>query len=741
MPISRHEAFPQPRARSVLRYSAIEAAGVCLACAAMAGGAAAQTMPASAADSPPPAKAPPGKGTRQTVRVQEPPHKPRGLSKLAGKIQNTPQSIDVITQAAMKQQASTSVSDALRYAPGITLNSGEGGAHGDNVNLRGFNSIDAFFLDGVRDPGSYTRDNFDLQSIEVLQGPASVLFGNGPAGGVVNQTSKQANLAARRDATVEGGTNGEARATIDVDEPIGPNAAVRLNAMGETTGVADRDYVQQRRWGAAPSLALGINTPTTFNLDYYHQEENNIPDYGIPFLFGAPAPVNPSLYYGLKNDDRTQTDVNIVTAVLKHDFNDNVSLSNTFRYASYWSNYRVTAPDFASDVAGGVPVPGTPLADILVYRDRPSSEGTQDYLTDHTDLTYQFETGPLTHMLITGVELGRQTTDYVRFNNDVEGIDGIPPTLLIAPNAFEPAPDQQSIDARPDTTSDMLGIYATDQIHITPQISVDLGLRFDRYTTSFGDSVSHTGFRRIDTGWSPKLALVYQPNDRQTYYAAYTTSFDPAVSYLTLAADSKGPAPQTAKTYEIGAKNRWLGGMLGTTVAVFRTDSANVTVSDPDDPTLQQMPGSNQRVQGVEITASGYLTDTFQIDANYTFIDPEITKSMVAAEIGKAIPGAARHTANLWAVYEPNDVWRFGAGVNFVDARYADNLNTAKVPGYVVFNAMAGYQVTDAVHLQLNLQNIADAKYFTGAYYSDPTENHVLPGQGRVLTLNTAFSF
>jgi catecholate siderophore receptor len=287
----------------------------------------------------------------------------------------------------------------------------------------------------------------------------------------------------------------------------------------------------------------------------------------------------------------------------------------------------------------------------------------------------------------------------------------------------------------------MLGVYATDQIRITPQFSVDLGLRFDRYTTSFGDALSHTGFHRIDTGWSPKLALVYQPDDRQTYYAAYTTSFDPAVSYLTLAPGSRGPSPQTARTYEIGAKNRWLGGMLATTAAVFRTESANVTVSDPDDPTLQQMPGSNQRVQGVEITASGYVTDTFQIDANYTFIDPEITKSMAAAEIGKAIPGAARNTANLWAVYEPNDAWRFGAGVNFVDQRYADNLNTAKVPGYVVFNAMAGYQLTPAVHVQLNVQNLADTKYFTGSYFSDPTENHVLPGQGRVLTLNTALTF
>ena len=724
------------RKRDILRNCVIEVSGLCAAYATMAPGAAAQTQ-TQPSQAPAPA---PAKPALENIHVNAR-KRPGGLDKLPSSIQNTPQSIDVITQTAMKQQAATSVTDALRYAPGITLNSGEGGAHGDNVNLRGFNSIDAFFLDGIRDPGSYTRDNFDLQSLEVLEGPASVLFGNGPAGGVVNQTSKEPTLATRRDATVEGGTNGEARATIDADQPIGPNAAVRLNLMGETTGVADRDYVQQRRWGAAPAIALGLNTPTTFTLKYYHQEEDNIPDYGIPFLWGEPAPVNRSNYYGLKNYDRTQTDVNIVTAVLKHEFNDDVSISNSFRYASYWSKYLVTAPHFGNGTTGGVPAAGTPLDDILVYRDRPSSAGTQQYITDHTDLTYRFETGALTHTLITGVELGRQSTDYVRFNNDNQGIDGTAPTSLVAPDAGQAAPAQTEIDARPDTTSNMLGLYATDQVRITKHLSVDLGLRFDRYTTAFNDSVSLESFHRIDTGWSPKLALVYQPNDRQTYYAAYTTSFDPAVSYLTLAPGSQGPAPQTAKTYEIGAKARWFGGMFGTTAALFRTDSANITVSDPDDPTLQELPGSNQRVQGVELTASGYITETFEINANYTFIDPEITASATPGEVGKQIPGAARNTANLWMVYEPGDVWRFGTGLNYVGHRYADPQNTANVPGYVLWNAMVSYQLTDAVKLQLNIQNIMDTTYFTGAYFSDPTENHVLPGQGRVVTLNTGVSF
>jgi len=678
---------------------------------------------------------------KETIRVIGQSPKPGGLAKLPSSIQNTPQSIDVITQKAMRQQAVTSLQDALRYAPGITLNSGEGGAHGDNVNLRGFHAIDAFFLDGIRDPGSYTRDSFDTETLEVLQGPASVLFGNGSAGGVVNQSSKLPTLAPLRNASIETGTNDEARGTLDVNEPIGPNAAVRLNLMGETTGVADRDYTQQRRWGAAPSLALGLNTPTTFTLSYFHQEENNLPDYGIPFVFGQPAPVNRSNYYGLKNYDITQTNVHIVTAVLNHDFSDNLSLSNTFRYAYYWSNYRVTAPIFDSDYAGAPPAPGTPLADILVYRDRPSSEGTQTYITDNTDLTARFDTGPLSHTLIAGVEIGRQTNDFVRFDNAFEGVDGIAPTPLLSPNANETAPDQDSIDSRPNTSSDLVGVYATDEIHILPELSLDLGLRYDRYDTSFNDSVSGIGFHRVDSAWSPKAALVYKPTDAQTYYFSYTTSFDPAVSYLTIAPNSQGPAPETATTYEVGAKERWLRGMMTSTAAIFRIDAANITVSDPDDPTLQEIPGTNQRAQGVELTTSGYLTSTFELYANYTYLASQVTASTIPGEVGKALPGAARNIANLWAVYEPNDIWHFGTGINYVGHRFADTLNTANVPGYVIWNAMVAYQLTDSVHLQLNLQNITDARYFTGAYYSGADENHVIPGQGRVFTINTSFSF
>jgi catecholate siderophore receptor len=696
------------------------------------------------ADLPPAALPVPAAGSRETIVVKAAaPPKSYGLSKLPGTLQTTPQSIDIITATAMKHQAATSIEDALRFAPGITLNSGEGGAHGDNINLRGFHALDSFFLDGMRDPGADTRDNFDAENIEVLQGPASVLFGNGPAGGVVNQTSKAATLATRQEASVETGTNDEARATLDIDQPIGDTAAFRLNVMGDRAGVAGRDYVEQRRWGIAPSFAWGLKTDMVFKVNFLHQQEDNIPDYGIPFLWGKPAPVNTSNYYGLKNYDRTQTNTDILTASVEHSFADNFSVTNSFRYASYWANYRVSSPHFGDDDPNSISYypPGTALADIVVYRDRPSSLETQTYLTDNTDITAHLTTGPFAHTLITGVELGHQTNDFLRYNDTNQGIDGILPTTLLAPNANEAAPVQNMVVARPDTATNLLGLYLTDRIALLPTLSADLGVRFDRYDTGFSDIISATAFHRVDSAVTPKFALVYKPAEAQVYYVSYTTSFDPAVSYLTLAGADQAPVPMTARTFEAGVKLKWMDGLLSTNAAVFRTTANNVSISDPNDPSLQQQGGVDERVEGMELSVNGYLTSTLEINANYTLLDPVISASSTPGETGRIMPAAARNTANLWLEYRPVDKWQFAGGVNFIDMRYADSANTARIPGYAILSTMIGYQLTDRTHLQFNISNLTDARYFTGAYYGDATENHVIPGEGRVFTFGATMRF
>jgi catecholate siderophore receptor len=663
------------------------------------------------------------------------------LAKLPTQVQNTPASIHVISKQIIAEQNAQTVQDALRYAPGITLNSGEGGAHGDNVNLRGFSGIDALFLDGLRDPGSYTRDNFNTEALEVLEGPASILFGNGSAAGVINQTSKLPTLAPLAAGSLVFATNGEARGTIDIDEPITNTAAFRVNAMGESTGVAERDYVHYDRWGFAPSLSLGIGTPTIFTLNYLHQHELDTPDYGIPFLDGAPAHVSRSLYYGLKNSDESLTNTDIMSAVLTHDFGNGWTVTNTFRYADYFSRFIVSAPHFGNDFIDPQP-DGTPLSQLVLFRDRPSSEARQTYLTDHVDTTGRFDIFSMPNLLLAGVEYGRLTNNGKRYNNDVEGVDGVLPTPLLSPDADEASPPQTTVASRPRIASDLIGVYAVDTLQIVPKLSLSAGLRYDSYDTTFVESLTGAGFHHVDEAFSPKAALVFRPVSDQTYYFSFGTSFDPPVSYLTLAPSTTGPKPEKSRTYEMGAKVNFLGGLLHTTAAIFRTESTNTVVADPDDPTIQLIPGSNQRINGFEITANGHLTEDWEINANYTFIDPEITASPTASEVGKAIPGAARNTANLWTVYEfSEDTWKIGTGINYVGHRYADIDNTANVPGAVIWNAMASYRVTRKINLQLNLDNITDKYYYLGAYYSDPTESHVIPGPGRTLFFTTNFAF
>ncbi len=432
-----------------------------------------------------------------------------------------------------------------------------------------------------------------------------------------------------------------------------------------------------------------------------------------------------------------------MTAQLRHDFGNGISVTDTLRYGNYWANWRNTSPIFANDFAGGAPVPGTPLSQILVYRDRPSSEGTNTYLTNHTDVTANFTTGPLSHVLVAGVEAARETSDLVRFNNEDQGADGIAPTPLLAPDPHEAFPGTQTLlDSIPSTTSDTVGIYAIDTVKLTSQFKLNLGMRFDRYDTSFDEPISQSHFEQVETAWSPRAALVFTPTDAQSYYVSYSKSFDPVVSYLTLAPDNSAPSPERAKTYEVGAKTSWLGGLLFATVAVFRTDLSNARQSDPDDPTLQTTPGTDQRVQGIELSVTGHVTEDWEVSANYTYLDPTIRSAAGDPDaVGKILPRAARHSANLWTVYDVTEDWKIGTGINYLSRRYADNDNTASLPSYVLWNAMVAYRINDYVGVQLNANNITNALYYDGSYYSDAVENHVIPGAGRTLTLTTSFSF
>jgi catecholate siderophore receptor len=654
-------------------------------------------------------------------------------------LQDTPQSITVVGERLMSAQAATRLEDALKNVPGITLNAGEGAARGDTVNLRGFSAFNDFFLDGVRDAAVYSRDSFDLESVEVVKGPSAVLFGRGSTGGAINQVSKAPLPIPLLAVTTNVGTNALYRATTDLNLPLAAASALRLNAMGEYSAVADRDDVINRRWGVAPSLALGMGKPDSLTVAYLHQQENNRPDAGIPFLYGEPAPVPRDAFYGLVSD-RATSDVDIGTARYKHDFTSSLSIADTLRYAHYTFDFQDNTPNYGENA----PLPGSAPDSILVGRDAPASSGVQTNLTEQIDLQARFSTGAIAHTLVVGLEFARQSADITRYVNPFDSNNAwIPETPLLDPDPNEALRGVQPAASQQNTVANSSAAYLTDTIALGRFVDLTAGLRFDRFAADYDQLTVQSGARlhleHVDRLASPRAALVVKPTPMQSYYLSFGTSFDPSAEALALTADTADLGPVKARTYEAGAKTGWLDGALALTGAVFQTEVDNAQTNDPDNPTITVLNG-DQRVDGLELGASGHLSRQWEIFGGYTYLDGKTLRSGTAAYVGKPLANTPRNALNLWTEYEFSGVWEAGAGLNWLERRFADSAATASLPGYVVWTAMLSYRVTHNVALQLNAFNLFNRTYFVSSYYTGAAENHVLPGAGRSLMLSVRLS-
>ena len=650
-------------------------------------------------------------------------------------LQNTAQTVNVIPQQVLTDQAVSTVQDALKNVPGITLNAGEGGTHGDNINLRGFAASDDFFLDGLRDTGFYTRDSFNLDSIEVYKGPASTLFGRGSTGGVVNQVSKTPKLENFAAGTIVGGTNSEIRGTVDLNTKVDDTTALRLNAMAQDAEVAGRDYVKNRRWGFAPSAAFGIGTPTTLTLNYLHQQQDDVPDYGIPFAFGKPVPVKRTTYYGLPSDDRVKTRDDIFTARFRTEFNDNVAFTDTARVGNYFFDSRQTAAHYGATL----PAPGTPLSTVLTFRDRPSAEGTVSTLMNDADLHLTFDLGAVHNQVVVGLELDREEADLKRFANQLNQIPGTP---ILDPDPNEPFPGHQTqITQEPDTVTKTISGLIEDNIQIGEHFEATAGVRLDRFDADFNEPITNAHLKHTDTIASPRVALIYKPSSDLSLYASYGTSYDPSAENLSLSTKTASLAPEKDKTYEVGAKGKALDGRLALQAALFETRMDNARVGDPTNPSNPQILAGEERVRGFEADATGYLTEHLEVIAGYTHLDSKTIKSTDLASVGAPLLNVAPNQANLWLEYEFENSFEVGAGLNYLGRRAADVDDTAHVPGYVTFDAMASYRVNPHLKLQLNGYNLANKYYYANSYFSSPSENHVIPGAGRTVLLTAAMNY
>jgi len=273
------------------------------------------------------------------------------LPKLTEPLLNTPQTIIVVPAQQAIDQGAFSMEDALRYVPGVNVHANEDTSQRNQFYIRGFSAESDRYLDGMLEIGNWYMDTFDMERLEVLEGPAGVLFGRGSTGGVVNYVSKAPSLNPLTEIGTSFGTDGTKRATVDFNRVVADATALRINVVGYDGGVADRDRVNFDRLGIAPPISFGLGTDTRLTLSFLHQSEYDLPDYGVPWIdIGSPGAISrPALvprhnFYGFNCCDFARSDVEIGTISLAHDFNDGITIRDQFRYGSYAREFRVTEP-------------------------------------------------------------------------------------------------------------------------------------------------------------------------------------------------------------------------------------------------------------------------------------------------------------------------------------------------------------------------------------------------------------
>lgn len=650
-------------------------------------------------------------------------------------LRDTPQTISIIPKAIIEEQGATTLRDVLRNVPGLTIAAGEGGVPaGDNLTLRGFSARNDIFVDGARDLGPQSRDPFNLEQVEVVKGPSSAFNGRGSTGGTINLVSKPPGIDRFIGGTLNFGSDKTRRVTTDINLPLksigmGERTAFRLNLLWHESGVAGRDAVENQRWGVAPSLAFGLGTRTRLTLNYVKTKQDNLPDYGIPWVPATnnvlaayrdrPAPVDRDSYYGLKTRDFERLNSDLATVRIERDFNDTLTLRSQLRYGRSTRDSLTSAPRFAGNDS------------LVINRNSPSWITEDDIWDSQTDMRARFSTGTLDHAVVVGAGITREHNKRL-----TRTATGTPTTTLYNPNPDQPFTGTLTVSPNiGDVTGDSQSLYLFDTVRFNEKFEVSGGLRWDRFDVD-GVNTALAPVTRVDQMVSWRAGAVYKPRVNGSIYASYGTSLNPSLEGLSYSTANTAIAPEKSYTYEFGTKWDVFRERLSLSGAVFRVTKTNARTPRvlPDEP--PQVLQGEQRVKGIELGASGRITRALLLFGAYTFLDSEITKSNTPAEVGKVFQNTPRNSFSIWTTYETP--WRLtvGGGPRFVGKRYGNNINTRYVESYWTLEGMISYRVTEYLDLRLNLNNLNDAYYFDRL-----GGGHLIPGAGRSVMVSTGFRF
>ena len=669
-------------------------------------------------------------------------------------LRDIPQSVTVMTEKLMQDRNLDDFREVLRTTAGVTFLAGETGE--EDVRLRGFSLGTAgdIYRDGLRDAPLIERDTFNDDRVEVIKGSASMLFGKGSTGGVVNQVSKQPFLMNQHEASVTLGSGNEKRVHGDFNWHTGQDAALRLNLMGHD---ADNWGARQRKVGIAPTFRWGIGTRNEFSVGLYHLDVDGRSSYNHPWFIrdGRIVPTLPARnFYGLDSDKQNSSST-FVTLGHTHRFADGGQLKTQLRHGRYERDLWASVIRFGT-TAGERTTIDNWGPNTIITRSPKGRIGRSDLTQLQSDYSNSFDWGGRKHAVLAGVDF---YYDDARRNNNFAGPASGLTTTVGQPNNGDWRADPRGAPAYNTFDARNIGVYVQDTVSLTDTLKLVAGLRFDHFKGSY-DTVASTAangsvtpgysFSKTESLWSPRVGLLWQPSETSSYYVSYGTSyntsgdayqFTPASPNQTLA---NTPA-EKSRNLEIGGKWELFDQRLSVGTALFYSEKYNERNQDPDSVAQQFLLSGKRHAAGMEFNAAGRITPKWEMFWNHTWIpvakisrsNQQLAASGGGAQVQGDRPGLTpRHSGSVWSTYRVFPKLRLGLGANYRSSQSPEGSRAVKAAGFVTFDAMAEYSFTEMTTLRLNVTNLTDKLYADTLY-----RGFYGPGQPRRVQLTLKHQF
>jgi iron complex outermembrane receptor protein len=640
-------------------------------------------------------------------------------------LRDIPQSIQVIPQEVIEDQQASNLTEVLRNA-GIAqgVNPSARGAFSLPV-IRGFDSSDNIVRDGLADPTfRYVGPNLaNIERVEVLRGPASVLYGQSVPGGTINLVTEQPLNEPFYELEFSTGNFNFYRGNLDISGPLNDSQTVlyRLNAAAQTTE-SFVDFFEREQYFVAPALSWQISDQTdlTVSAEYFYRLDDAYGQVGIPVEGSIlpnpngeiPRDLNVSGPFGEESFTIYRAGYS-----LDHRFSENWSLRNAFRFSEVQRNQ--------NSISRGIEL-AADRRTLTLNRSAPGF-GTEQFFNFDTYTVGEFTTGPIQHQLVTGINLTRQYYSFEGGNLESATID------IFNPEYVRPS---GSVTSRfsSNSATNALGIYVQDQVTLLDNLKLLLGLRFDTFEQTSEDFIEGTERGQSGDAFSPRVGIVYQPIEPISLYASYGRSFLPVAG---TSFDGEPFEPERSTQYEIGVKAE-INDQFSATLALYELTRSNVETDDPDNLGFSIQTGE-QRSRGVELNVAGEILPGWNIIGAYAYTDAEVTKDNSIPE-GNRLRLIPEHLFNLWSTYEiQTGDFRglgFGAGFVFVGDREGDFDNSFELPSYFRTDAAVFYK-RDRLRLALNVRNLFDIEY----YESAANRTNVYPGEPLTVVGSISWEF